>query len=53
MAIGAPAETPRSARLVYDRGFENRMGFTAVGVRHSGMRQALAEYDVWRKRQKR
>ncbi len=56
MAFGAPAETPRSTRLekdqvVYDGGFENRKGFTAVGVRHSGMRQAMAEYDVWRKRQ--
>lgn len=56
MAFGRPAETPAStrldrARVVCDGGFENRKGFTAVGVRHSGMREALAEYDVWRKRQ--
>ncbi len=56
MAFGYPAEAPRSTRLdrgrvVYDGGFENRKGFTGVGVGHSGMREALAEYDVWRKRQ--
>lgn len=56
MAFGAPAETPGSQRLerkrvVYDGGFENRKGFTAVGVRHSGMREVRAELDVWRKRQ--
>ncbi len=56
MAFGRPAETARSermdrARVVYDGGFENRKGFTAVGVRHSGMREAVAEYDVRRKRQ--
>jgi nitroreductase len=56
MAFGHPAEAPTSARLdrsrvVCDGGFDNRKGFTAVGVRHSGMREALAEYDVWRKRQ--
>lgn len=56
MAFGYPAEAPQSGRLDRDRmvcvgGFENRKGFTAVGVRHSGLRQAMAEYDVWRKRQ--
>jgi len=56
MAFGVPAETPRATRLergqvVYDGGFENRKGFTAVGVRHSGMREVRAEYDVWRRRQ--
>ena len=56
MSPVSSGRNPRATRLereqvVYDGGFENRKGFTAVGVRHSGMRQAMAEYDVWRRGQ--